>query len=153
VRRVAPANSASPASKLGKDAHRFCLFSGPEGNFGAGGGGFAILSFGVGTGFCTVTGFGGVNTFEGVCTFGFDCVGSFSQPRSVRPSPGGQGAIGGDGFTQAPSAFRSSPLGHGDSVVGVGVFTGASCTQLPFGPSTSPGGQVAGTVHLPFTMI
>jgi hypothetical protein len=144
------------------NAHRFCLSSGPEGNFGAGGGGFAIfslgdggfaiLSFGGGTGLCTVSGFGGVNTFNGVCTFGFDCVGSFSQPRSVRSSPGGQAAIGGD-FTQALSAFRTSPLGHGDSVVGVGVFTGASRTQLPFGPGTSPGGQATGTVHLPSTMI
>jgi hypothetical protein len=115
------------------NAHRFCLSSGPEGNFGAGGGGFAIfslgdsgfaiLSFGGGTGFCTVTGFGGVNTFEGVCTLGFDCVGSFSQPRSVRTSPSWQGA--------------------GAVMVGVGVFVGV-CVIGGVGPLVPSGGVKPG---------
>jgi hypothetical protein len=72
------------------------------------------------TGFCNVTGFGGANTFNGGCTFGFDCVGSFSQPRSVRNSPSWQGA--------------------GAVLVGVGVVVAPLCTVPSAGVKPAWGG-------------
>jgi hypothetical protein len=81
--------------------------------------------------FCGSFSFGDVSSFRGFAGGAFDGVDTLSQPRAV----------------------RFSPVGHGDWVVGAGVFTGVSRMQVPFGPRTSPEGQAAGTVHLPSTMI